>query len=341
MTTPLPKNFSTRPATLDDVNIAVELVNARSMALIDKPHADVNEFRNEWQQPTFNLETDTQLAFNPEGKLIGYAGIWDATPHVKLYGWADVHPEWQGLGIGTYLNAWIETRAQQSVSKAPEGARVILTQGKWEIDKAGCDFVQSQGYQLTRYFLRMRIEMDAPPPEAVFPVGITVRTFAVKPEARDTWLRAIVEADREAFKDHWGYVEHPAEEEFQEWKHWIDNDPDHDPSLWFLAMDGEEVVALALCNPKTTEEPDMAYVDTLCVRREWRRKGIALGMLHHTFGEFYRREIRKASLHVDAASLTGATRLYEKAGMYAERKSINFEKELRPGKDLSTQNLDE
>ena len=59
MITKLPKNFSTRPATLDDVEIAVELVNARSMALIGKPHADANEFRNDWQQPTFNMETDT------------------------------------------------------------------------------------------------------------------------------------------------------------------------------------------------------------------------------------------------------------------------------------------
>jgi ribosomal protein S18 acetylase RimI-like enzyme len=339
MTTSLPKNYTARPATLDDVDIAVELVNARSIALIGKPHADADEFRNEWQQPTFNLETDTRLVFNPEGKLVGYAGLWDSEPHVKLYGWADVHPEWQDHGIGTYLNEWIQARAQQAVPKAPEDARVVLAQSKWEIDKAGCDFVQSQGYKLTRYFLRMRIEMDAPPPEAVFPEGIIIRTFAVAPEARDTWLRAIVETDREAFKDHWGYVEHPPEEEFTEWKHWIDNKPDHDPSLWFLAMDGDEIVALSLCDAKTTEEPDMAYVDTLCVRREWRRKGIALGMLHHTFGEFYQRGTRKVSLHVAAASLTGATLLYEKAGMYAERKSINYEKELRPGKDLSTQNL--
>jgi GNAT superfamily N-acetyltransferase len=77
------------------------------------------------------------------------------------------------------------------------------------------------------------------------------------------------------------------------------------------------------------------------VRRSWRRKGVALGLLHHTFGEFYRRGKNKVALDVDAHSLTGATGLYEKAGMHNARQSAVYEKELRPGKDLSTQSLSE
>jgi len=41
-------------------------------------------------------------------------------------------------------------------------------------------------------------------------------------------------------------------------------------------------------------------------------------------------------LGVDAQSLTGATRLYEKAGIRVERQYDVYEKELRPGKDLSS-----
>jgi len=39
---------------------------------------------------------------------------------------------------------------------------------------------------------------------------------------------------------------------------------------------------------------------------------------------------------VDAQSLTGATRLYEKAGMHMERQFSFYEKELRAGADLAT-----
>jgi hypothetical protein len=64
-------------------------------------------------------------------------------------------------------------------------------------------------------------------------------------------------------------------------------------------------------------------------------------MLHHTFGQFYQRGTRKVGLDVDAQSLTGATRLYEKAGMHVARREALYEKELRPGVELSTQSLKE
>jgi ribosomal protein S18 acetylase RimI-like enzyme len=85
----------------------------------------------------------------------------------------------------------------------------------------------------------------------------------------------------------------------------------------------------------------MGYVMSLGVRRSWRRKGVALALLHHTFGEFRSRGKTKVALDVDAHSLTGATRLYEKAGMHMQRQSVVYEKELRPGIDLSTQSLSE
>jgi len=45
-------------------------------------------------------------------------------------------------------------------------------------------------------------------------------------------------------------------------------------------------------------------------------------------------------LGVDAGSLTGATRLYERAGMRPIRQFDTYELELRPGRDISLQKLD-
>jgi hypothetical protein len=44
---------------------------------------------------------------------------------------------------------------------------------------------------------------------------------------------------------------------------------------------------------------------------------------------------------VDAQSLTGATRLYQKAGMRPDpqRQFSLYEKELRPGKDITTRSV--
>ena len=47
----------------------------------------------------------------------------------------------------------------------------------------------------------------------------------------------------------------------------------------------------------------------------------------------------KSSLDVDAQNITGATRLYERAGMHVQRQHHQYEQELRPGRDLSIQSL--
>ncbi len=85
------------------------------------------------------------------------------------------------------------------------------------------------------------------------------------------------------------------------------------------------------------EDPKIGWVESIGVRRPWRRRGLALALLHHSFLTFYHRGQESVGLSVDASSLTGATRLYEKAGMHVVRRLDNYEKELRPGTDISVQ----
>jgi ribosomal protein S18 acetylase RimI-like enzyme len=194
--------------------------------------------------------------------------------------------------------------------------------------------IKGHGYRLVRYFNEMLIEMEAPPPKPSLPENLSIRTLRSGQEEREVLL-----AVRDSFKDHWGYVDSPFEKDLAEWMHWIENDPDHNPSLWFLATENGDISGVSICKPKSPGDPEAGLVDILCVRRPWRRQGVALALLQHTFSEFYQRGVRKVTLGVDAESLTGATRLYSKAGMHVKQRHVNYEKELRPGKDLSTQTV--
>jgi mycothiol synthase len=122
---------------------------------------------------------------------------------------------------------------------------------------------------------------------------------------------------------------------FEAWKHRKFERPDFDASLWFLAYEGEQIAGGALCS----SHDEQGWVDALGILRPWRRKGLGMALLQHAFSEFYRRGLSKAGLGVDSQNLTGATRLYKRAGMYVKRENINFEKELRAGVELSTQVL--
>jgi ribosomal protein S18 acetylase RimI-like enzyme len=50
---------------------------------------------------------------------------------------------------------------------------------------------------------------------------------------------------------------------------------------------------------------------------------------------------RRAGLDVDASNLTGALRLYERAGMHVDRQFDSYQIELRAGKDLVVRSIEQ
>ena len=142
--------------------------------------------------------------------------------------------------------------------------------------------------------------------------------------------RAVFDTIEEAFQDHWGHTPR----NFDEWLARLQR-PNFDPTLWFLARDGGQLTGVSTC----WQRPTSGWVGTLAVRRPWRRHGLGLALLYQSFGEFFRRGVTSVGLGVDAQSLTGATRLYERAGMHPTMRIATFVRELRPGVDLSVQEL--
>jgi len=175
---------------------------------------------------------------------------------------------------------------------------------------------KAEGYQSVRHFSRMEIDFDAPPPAPVWPAGIAVRRYVSGQDERVTY-----ETYEDAFADHWGHTRRT----FEDWVHELTGRPDFDPSLWFLATEGDQIAGTVLCYPRTEI---IAWVRGLGVRRSWRGRGLGMALLRHAFGAFYARGYRSAGLGVDAQSPTGATRLYERAGMRVTERYITLEKVL-------------
>jgi ribosomal protein S18 acetylase RimI-like enzyme len=142
----------------------------------------------------------------------------------------------------------------------------------------------------------------------------------------------------ESFQDHFGFVAEPLEEGLKRFKHFWEGEGS-DPTLLYVAMDGDQIAGINLCRPHAFDDLDMGWAGTLGVLRPWRKRGLGLALLRHSFNEFYRRGKRKVGLGVDAQNLTGALRLYENAGMHVHQTFDQYEKELRPGKEISVQSL--
>ncbi len=328
----LPHGYILRAPTLADVAATVAMQNASALDTVGTIQFTEEEFAADWQEPGFDLATDARVVATADGQIVGSTDVVFRPPYVRNFVWARVHPAFRGQGIGTVLTQWAESRIVDQMPAAPADARITAGCSTISTHGAGSELLTNLGYAYTRSFHSMKIEMESPPPSPVWPAGIAVRTMVVGQDEA-----AVYRAKDEAFRDHWGHVEIAFEEGFARWMHHLQHNPEHDPALYFLAMDGDEIAGYALCEPKIADDPAMAWVDNLGVRRPWRRQGLALALLQHVFGEFYQRGIKKVGLGVDASSLTGATRLYERAGMQTFRQYNTYEKELRPGRDLTTQ----
>lgn len=327
--------YHSRPATMQDLEPTVAMLNVWSNKVLGVDSFETNFIGSEWATPGFELERDTRLVLAPDGSIVGYYELWDIDdPHAHVNIWGRVHPAHMGCGIGSYLIEWAQERGRLAVAKAPEGVRVTLMGHCLSIDQPALQLFHGAGFDLVRYSLRMVIDLDSVPAEPVWPQGVTVRTLVVGQDER-----LALQAVRDSFQDHWGYVQRPFEAELAHWKHFMETDDIFDPSLWNLAIAGDRVVGTALNYPYVDDDHEMGWVGTLGVVREWRRRGLGLALLQHSFRQLYQRGKRKVGLGVDAKSLTGATRLYLKAGMHPDpaREWSIFEKELRPGRELGTQ----
>jgi GNAT superfamily N-acetyltransferase len=234
------------------------------------------------------------------------------------------------LGLGTYLIRWAIQRAHHVIEKVPADARVAVrsySEQKWT---PAINLFEAHQYTPIRHFFQMRIDMDAPPPTPIWPEGISLQNCRI-PDDLEPYFRAV----DEAFQDHFGHVDEPFEQAFEQFKHRRLRDEGFDPNLWFQAMDGDQVAGFCLGRKWGWESKEHGYINLLGVRRPWRKRGLGLALLHHIFNVYWGRGQKSVSLGVDADSLTGAVRLYEKAGMHVHRQYTTYELEIRPGIELA------
>jgi mycothiol synthase len=251
-----------------------------------------------------------------DGSAAGYATLRDEGEGVfEADGY--VHPEHTGRGVGARLLALTEARAAELAAASGAG-RPVLRNAVLYADAAARALLEAHGYRPVRSFLRMRIDLDGPPPPPRWPEGIVVRPF--RPGADDGEVHACLE---ETFAQEWTHTS----ETLAAWRERKFSDPRFDPALWLVARGGGgEVCGIALC---TAGQFEMGFVNALGVRAPWRRRGLGLALLQAAFGRFWERGERRVALGVDAENPTDAKRLYERAGMRIAWRADVYEKVLR------------
>ena len=299
-----PPEFTTRAVQPADAEAVLELVNALDERLGAGLDLTLDDIREAWRW--VDLERDL-WAWNHDDRLAAFAIQRSRAGELSVNGF--VHPDFHGRGLGTTILRVTEARAR-------ERGAAKLDNGILAADRAAAALLEANGYRDVRHYYRMTIEMDEPPPVPQWPEGLEPRPFEIE------HARAFYAADDEAFADERGYVTQPFEEFVERW---IEG-PRFDAALWTAVWDGDEIAATLIAD----QSFGAGWVAALSVRRPWRRRGLGLALLLRAFGQFYERGERRVSLSVDTENPTGATRLYERAGMRVEHEEVLYEKELGP-----------
>jgi len=318
----LPPGYTLRHAEMSDLGASVDITNTRSTHDIGEGDMTLARMRMFWTEADRNLATDNWFVCDASGTPVAYFDFTEYTPFTTNDFDYAVLPEYSGIGIEEVIYATAEQRALASLPKAPDGSQVLLETRVWTSNVADQQRLAACGYRLGRVWNRMLIEMDTLPADPELPNGFTIRTL------QSGEIDAVHEAWEDAQRDEYGFSS-LTPEEFR--RYLAEEEENFDPTLWFLAIDSATgtIAGYTLCRWERPGEPQTGHIRYVAVRRQYRRRGLGRALLLHTFREFYRRGKRRVGLAVDSTSLTGADRLYERAGMRPTHQMLVFEKVMR------------
>lgn len=298
------------PDPARDFDEVLALLQACDLAVYGGSDWTAEELREEWDG--LDLTRDAWVAVDGD-RIAGVMHRYDRRGDRVL---ADgyVHPELTGRGVGSLLLETVERRAIELAA----GQEVFVETAHLVGDTRAPELLAGRGYGRVRSFFRMVIQLVERPPAPVWPPGLELRPLD---PARDGPL--VQAALDEAFIDEWSYEARP----YEEWLAKVLLVSRFDPALCPVLWDADELVAVSINNPRRMG--DWGWIGSLAVRPGWRRRGIGLALLHESFRRFYDQGESVVALGVDAQNPTGATRLYERAGMSVLWRADVWRKELR------------
>jgi ribosomal protein S18 acetylase RimI-like enzyme len=306
-----PAGFAARPATREDIDGMARLAQA-----VDRHDDGVVEpvrghIEDDWANPLFRAHDDTMLVFAGDGSLAAFATCWGIEPASSVEAWVNVHPDHRGRGLATSFLDWAEARTGRYLIEP--GSSTLLRPAV-SPSGGGVAFLERRGYRHARTFWHMERRLEGTETAGPSPEGVTIRPFR---EGDGPILHRVLEA---SFEGHFGFEPMT----YDDWEAANLRAPSTELSLVFLAERGGEPVG-ALTTAIDEEE---SWVVELGVLEAHRGIGIGRALLRRAFAELAARGRTIVKLNVDGENRSGATRLYESAGMTRGRSWRFYEKRI-------------
>lgn len=281
-----------------------DLVNAHAQALHGEPNLTAQTVLEWLEDPAIDIRV-VEL----DGSLACYGDMMVAPDGARAHLDIREHPRYAG-SAAMLLDAF----EAEASGRGVETCRAFADRAEWSYVSQ----LEARGYAPIRSSFEMLIRFGGRPEQPALPTGLEI--CAREPGQE----RLVYEAHMSSFADHWGFELRP----YEEWARRVVESKLADPTLQFVAWDGDDIAGVLLGRPHQSLEPGFGWVDVLGVCPPWRRRGLALALLLHAFAEFRERGYDRVGLGVDGESTTGALQLYSRAGMQVDKQQDTFERTL-------------
>jgi mycothiol synthase len=260
-----------------------------------------------------------------DGRVVAMSGVErvvrDGSPVYEM--WAAVLPPFRRRGLGRALLAWTLDRARQRAAVEDPGLPIVM-QGDAEEQEVGHRaLLAGAGFEPVRHFFLMRRPTLDDVPDAPLPDGLEIRPVTVDQR------RQILDAEFEAFEDHWGSRER-SEESYAITL----NRKELDTDLWVVAWDGDQVAGVVenWIWPEENEELGVkrGWLERISVRRPWRRRGLARALTAASILRLGAAGMCEGMLGVDSENANGALGLYEGLGFQIDSRSAAYRRQIEP-----------
>ena len=208
--------------------------------------------------------------------------------------------------IATLLE-WLDDRLEAVGTGLTDPRPDYASAFTWDDNGLATSWLEEHGWTNVAKGYEMLRRSLANIPELALPDGLEVRPVTATDASR-VW-----EALVDGFQDH----RHKPEATDDDRERFLDN-PVHDPSLWVIAFDGDEIAGgvVNIIDPEENAETGLAqgYVEAVFTRPAWRRRGLARSLVSQSLLRLRERGMASAMLGVDGANPHQAMTLYEDVG---------------------------
>jgi mycothiol synthase len=317
-----------RPIQVPDDYPGLTAANQAARSAAGRPSSITMADLTRYLEHLVNCDPERDLVVAEfDGRICGYGIVFwrDLVEGGRIVvGHGILAPDARTADTTATLFGWLDDRLSDVGAGLTDPRPEYASAFTWVDNAFASAFLGGRGWSVVAHAYEMLRRSLEDVQEIPLPDGLEVRPVG-HADASRVWDALV-----DGFRDH----RHKPESTDEDRERFLAN-PVHDPSLWVVAFDGDEIAGgvVNITDPEENAQTGnrRGYVEAVFTRPAWRRRGLARAMVAESLVRLRDRGMTSALLGVDGANPNQAMTLYEDIGFEIAATELEWRRPLAAG----------